>query len=368
MHKYFCYKDERGYFCGQKLVSIAALNGLRVALHDRQHFATIQTYDAIGNQLFCPLYADLDHADPSVSLADARYIVYLLQEMTNLIPDIYFSGNKGFHIIIPTKIEGQNPHLIARYFFEYLAKSLVSLDKNVYRNKSMFRLPNSPASKEGYYKVKISRKELMTKSIEEIRELAVKPRKEVINECDISQINDEFLGILEDARNNLPVYQREHLAHVSGELAEEMTFCIQAMIKNPADSGERNRVCQLLARFFKKCGVSIEDALEIMYKEPHWKSYEDTDQGVAKVFRSIWNSKRIPMVGCKTGTDSDLMKQHCDSLCWFNEKRMQIRFGPTNHSSRRNVSGVSGSKATPEHKNGSGVLTKSQRTVTICSQ
>lgn len=356
MLKYFCWKDEKGYFCGQKLVSLGAVNSLRRAVADRQHFATIQTYDKDGDVLFSPLYADLDHINPDVALADARYIVHLISEMTNLIPDIYFSGNKGFHLIIPYKIEGSLGHWISRYFFEYLSKDLPSLDRKVYRDKAMFRLPNSPASKPGYFKVKLTKTELMKLTMDQIREIGTKPRDQVINECDMAQINDEFLAVIEDGKRNLPVYKSEHIERLSGSMREEMTFCIQSMLSRPADEGERNRICQLLARFMRKCGTSIEDSLELMYKHEHWKTYEHDERGVSKVFRSIWQSRREPMIGCKNGRDSDLMKSHCHQLCWFNERRMQIRFGRADHPDGWILPSVSSPAATVQPANGAGVF------------
>lgn len=299
---------------------------MKVAVGNCPSFASLQTYDAMGNTMFCPVYADLDGKDPKKAQDDAQYIVYLIGEMTNLIPDIYYSGNKGYHIIIPHKIEHPQCHLVAKHFFEYLAMDIPTLDKRVYRTQSLLRLPGSPASRPGYFKVQITKQELMGLSHEGIAELGRAPRIGSIDECDLSKLNDEFLEVIEAGKRKIPVYQGQAFSEFLKDLGEEMTPCLAKMIETPPQTGVRNQTVLLLARLFKKCGFTEQATLELLLQRQHFADYEGSERGVSKVLSSLFKSNRPSVIGCKMGNDAALMKSFCDPLCWFNEEHLDLRF------------------------------------------
>lgn len=321
MYKYFAWRDEYGWR-GQKLIGLGAVESMRRLMAKKEHFASPLTYDETGKILFCPLYADFDGAS---ALEDVRYAVHLIGEMANVIPDIYFSGNKGFHLIIPFKVTGDRCYLVSRYFFEYLAKDLPTLDKSVYHTRALLRMLGSPASREGYFKVQISKSELFGLSLDQIRELARTNQNREIDECDVSKLTQEFHTVLQDAVRNLPEWKVRPA--YSATFGSEITPCIERMIDEEPTQGWRNQTVQLLARFLKKVNFTEEGAMEFLLAREHWKAYEDRERGVSKAVASIFRSKREVLLGCRTGRDAELMKEKCHSLCWWNEHRMQIRFG-----------------------------------------
>lgn len=325
MFKIFAWVDRAGHWCGQKLVDVRAIPRLRESLGMVPTFATVQTYNEDGDVLFCPLYADFDcKQDPSRAMADARYVVYLLGEMSNVVPDIYYSGGKGFHLLIPYRVEHGSGHLVAKNFFQSLASTLPTLDPSVYRTQALLRLPNSPGSRPGKWKIQLTRHELMTLSMPEIEELGSRPRQP-FNEFDAAKINDEFLSYVEAAKMAVPKFQP---ASLSGGTDEPVTPCIERLFLTPPDVGQRNHVVMLLARSFRLRGISEGDAVSAMLALPHWEELEREERGmVRKTFRSVYQSRRPSMVGCKTGFSADLMRQFCDPFCWFNEKPQEFRIG-----------------------------------------
>lgn len=324
LKKYFAWIDRAGWWCGQKLVDVRVIPALRKSLGSLPNFATVQTYDDGGKVLYCPLYADFDcKADPAKSLADARYVVYLLGEMSNVTPDIYYSGGKGFHIIMPFKLEGELGHLVAKHFFEHLASDLPTLDRSVYRTQAMLRLPNSPGSRPGKYKVQLTRHELMTLSMSEIEELGSRPRRP-FSEWDESQINDEFLSLVTAGYKALP----KNTIMLPVDSDEPMTPCLSVMLTTAPMEGERNQTAVLLARAFRIRGVPESETLSLILAHHHWAEIDKTERGmVTKAVRSVYHSRRESRVGCKVGRDAHLMQKFCDPFCWFNEKPTEFRLG-----------------------------------------
>ena len=327
--KYFAWRDRRGYMCGQKLVPMQALASMRRTLTDHEVFASVQTYDEAGLPLYCPLYADLD-GNAKQALFDAQYIVYLLGEMTNVVPDIYYSGNRGYHIIVPFKVDGPHCHLVAGHFFKYLANDIPTLDRRVYTERRLLRLPNSVASRPGYFKVQISRDELMGCTPEQITELGRAPRP-VLNECDTSKLNQEFMDVIAAGNQAIPRWAGQDVVEYATTLGEELTPCMVRMLNREPDKGERNQTVCLIARLFKKSGLTEQEVLENLLSRPHSTSFEQEEHGVSNAVRGIYRSRRPAVLGCKMGNDAALMKRFCDPLCWFNDTRINIDFQERQH-------------------------------------
>lgn len=117
----------------------------------------------------------------------------------------YFSGAKGFHIIVPTWVLGEgftdipNLHITMKKIAQMAAQELTrnkltlseayektGIDPSVYDYRRLFRLTNSINSKSGLYKIRVDYKEIKELSLKEIKELASKPRdeEEWLNELD----------------------------------------------------------------------------------------------------------------------------------------------------------------------------------------
>lgn len=134
-----------------------------------------------------PIFFDIDSAD---NLPQTRVSAITLCEMLMdraFTPqdclDIYFSGNKGFHVIVPCEVfkPSYSPHMLKLYkrMAEKAEMTGVQfIDKGVYTNRRIWRLPNSINSKSGLFKIPLTYEELRDISIDGILEIAESLRPE----------------------------------------------------------------------------------------------------------------------------------------------------------------------------------------------
>ena len=99
--------------------------------------------------------------------------------------EIYFSGLKGFHILIPSKLFQITPNGSLESKFKQLATLLFqghpiqdsdAIDFKIYSRNRLLRLPNSVHPTSSLYKIPLTWKELNSLSILEIKRLAQSPR------------------------------------------------------------------------------------------------------------------------------------------------------------------------------------------------
>jgi hypothetical protein len=149
---------------------------------------TVTGYD--GPAVADVLPFDFDSAAaPELALADARVLVLqVLRKDHGVDPrtvGVYFSGAKGFSVEIPAAAFGLRAFgpfpttsaLAAKLHgvADALARGLATTDWSLYSRGRLWRVPNTLHSK-GLYKVFLTAKELERLTIDEIRELARKPR------------------------------------------------------------------------------------------------------------------------------------------------------------------------------------------------
>lgn len=245
-------------------------------------FATVQRFasqDRVeGEEYIAPLYFDLDHAqNPAVSQADAIKLVDFFTEELDVQPTdvwVYFSGSKGFHILINSQALGIAPrndlHKIFKHIAGYLVHrlQLTALDLVVYTSRRMLRLPNSVHQKTKLHKIELSIEELKTLSLDEIREMAQQPRRELPF---TSQERKDAVGLRVQANNlyenKLKEYQQAAATASARYEKEEYTFkkgqppvCVQDIYNNGwKKEGDRNQATVQLACYYKDAGHSKEE-------------------------------------------------------------------------------------------------------------
>ncbi len=128
------------------------------------------------------LVLDLDRLNLVDALADARRLVTAMhQRYPEAAGDvlIYFSGNKGFHVLVEL---AHNPapavgfHRVARTFAEALAaRAGVKIDTAIYDIAHIIRLPNTRHPKSGLFKRRIDAEALFQLDVPGILDLAKHP-------------------------------------------------------------------------------------------------------------------------------------------------------------------------------------------------
>jgi hypothetical protein len=114
------------------------------------------------------------------ALLSARALAIALHGVYGLREDqvrYFFSGAKGFHLLVPTKLMGTvepSPHLPAA--FRAMARSVAetageTIDAKIYDTNRLFRLPDTQHP-SGLWKVELTWAEFSTWTVEQVRELA----------------------------------------------------------------------------------------------------------------------------------------------------------------------------------------------------
>ena len=128
------------------------------------------------------LVLDIDRPDLADALADTRKLVTAVyQRYPALVGDVlvYFSGNKGFHVLVelahePPPAVGFNR--TARAFAEALAEDAgVSIDVSIYDANHIIRLPNTRHPKTGLFKRRVFSEALFQLNVAGIIEHAKHP-------------------------------------------------------------------------------------------------------------------------------------------------------------------------------------------------
>lgn len=250
-------------------------------------FCTVQRFavkeKTKGEAFIAPLYFDLDNeADPAVSQADAiKLIEFFTQELDVQETDIYvyFSGSKGFHILISSPALGIEPAPDLHKAFKHIAGyaihrlGLTSLDLVVYTAYRMLRLPNSIHAKTRRFKIEISIEELREKSLEEIKELANAPRKELpytakhrkenlsIRNTAAAFYKDKFAEYKQAAATSNARYEKEEFNFKKGK----PPVCVSDIITNGwKKEGDRNQATVQLACYYKDSGHTQEETTQIL--------------------------------------------------------------------------------------------------------
>jgi hypothetical protein len=131
------------------------------------------------------IWIDIDHdKDLKAAMSATIEVIGKLNSDYMVDPDdlyTFFSGGKGFHIAIHTRLIGftQNTPIEpawVKMFVRKITEGIDCVDIKIYEPVRIFRVANSRHEKTGLYKIPISFTELDTLSLSQIQALASKPR------------------------------------------------------------------------------------------------------------------------------------------------------------------------------------------------
>lgn len=181
---------------------------------------------------------------------------------------IYFSGNKGYHVGIPTKSFGADIITIdiLPAVFKLMVKTLMSkvdgIDYSIYNTSRIFRCPFSQHPKSKKYKIPVSYEKIFKNGYEEVLEFADFATNHRDYELIITY-SEKLNKLFEDCRiqctNNVDVYSDEEGFDVSLSTLEN-----RSLFRIPK-SGERNDLIYKMAyRLFSINGLKVNEITDIM--------------------------------------------------------------------------------------------------------
>ena len=293
-------------------------------------YSTIYKYDNKNQDManiIAPFYIDLDIEDLEKDFDKLKRDIMLLTrklktlfKLTDENIQYFFSGSKGFHIIIPYSIFGIKPCKDLNDKYKMLAIELKSytitksIDTRIYDTKRLFREVNTINTKTNLYKVPITIKNIKEFSYEELIEYAKSPKEEY-------KIDSSYNQEADIAFNNLIIELKERqkrtINHkVAKQMLEnkELLPCVKYILQNGAQKGGRNNTAMALASsLYQRNPNDYEEVLDIM-KTWNIKKLDtplaerELENTVKSAYRNVQDGKRY---GCAAFIDLGICVKGC---------------------------------------------------------
>lgn len=249
-------------------------------LGERDVCASLQRYPTANKMPDEPLLTDFaidldSEIDVDIAKEDAIKLVDFFVRAWDLGKDdfrIYFSGSKGFHIVIQAEVLGvpADSEKIQQRVFRRIAAflavklKLLTLDLNIYSNGRFLTLPNTIHSKTGLRKIFLDPSELHL-SVAEIKEKAngfVEFESPSVEQNQTA--SSEFLALYEEFLEEERESEEER-KNASPETNQKIIDgttpnCVKRLLEAGPTNGKFNKEKLRLLRYFGAKGVSREEA------------------------------------------------------------------------------------------------------------
>lgn len=245
-------------------------------------FASVQRYQKphaeLKEKFWMPLFFDFDHKESAGEcIPDVKRVVNYLYEILQIPSQyirIFFSGSKGFHVIVEPEVFDIRPsedlHLRIKKATMYLADmlELKTYDPVVYSIRRVLRLPNSIHEKTKLFKIELTLAEVAI-GIDWIKDAARHPRKPVhdtepldaplVEDAKLfwEKINAEFDDVKE-----LVHLKPSHKITDFGDLPVCMKHLLELGVLPRANSG--NRTLLSMATYLKDAGKTEMEAIQVL--------------------------------------------------------------------------------------------------------
>lgn len=235
---------------------------------DREHYESIyrfdegiKKYDHLADldesvRLYSDfLVFDFDSTDLNISLVDTQHFDRAIKAL-GAKAQVYFSGSKGFHILIPScqfAFEPTTDEGILKRMATLLASRFQSFDPSIYNKTRIFRLPNSLNAKRGLFKIPL--RDVQSLLVDDILGEAKEPADWDFGPAYDYPKVDMLVKIYNDCK------PRINRSFTPVEPSQS-----NAYILKDASEGRRNDTLYRLCRGFARRGVYEPDMMKIA----HW--------------------------------------------------------------------------------------------------
>lgn len=292
-------------------------------------YMTIYSYESENINtcnFIAPLYLDFDIDDLENNydklIRDLRIIVYRLKSELHLDANdiqIFFSGAKGFHILVDYRILGFEPSrtlnkdlkTIALY---YKASTFTKcIDTAIYDYRRLFRVPNTINTKTGLYKVPVPFGKLVNMTYQELIEYAAKPHTVIKRPVKYNQkAHDAFYDLIaklaeRERRSVNTALAREYVKE------KKLLPCVEYLLQNGADEGQRNNSTVALASALFQIGMDKDEVIEVLIE---WNENKNEDPIPTRELLATINSAHNNVghnmyYGCSAFRDLGVCVKNC---------------------------------------------------------
>jgi hypothetical protein len=306
--------------------------------HNFNIYTTLNYYreNQVTKECFVDLAFDFDAPELEKSRLDAMKMSEFLQ--AKQIPyRLFFSGKKGFHIVIGYQAFGQeyqeNNHLINKEMAKLMLQEtgpLPSLDMAIYSSRRQFRFPNSLHSGSGLFKIPITQDDLAS-GVDPILKLAEKKR-DSFSLPSPNQSNHLHHIYLQAKQNidRLPKYDVPEidLSVLGGSYPPCIDECLKVGIKDK-EKANRNETTMLLASFFKGQGMNMRSAQDKLIVHAlgvlkRFSTSSDTEikSSTKTCVATVYRNQKYKF-NCQLARGK--FKLRCDDTCQLYRKYKDIR-------------------------------------------
>ena len=290
---------------------------------------TIAGYEGRVWAPFLPI--DLDHPDLAPALETARYLSSFLLERWQVDANaiqIYFSGAKGFHLMLDTRVFGKilpskNLPLIFDSLRRHLALEIPepfrdTVDLAIKDRVRLLRLPNTIHEKSKLYKVSLSLDELRRLSSADIREcaqtlrvLTLTDETGLLSHADVKEIPAAG-QLFQHIRRQLKKLTRKPFVYRFRRPADltQLTFpcaALQKIWESHIEPGYRNNCAIRLASELRLLGLSEDEASDKLFEWNERNGIELPADELHNVVRSAYQHRFPYRYSCR----DDIRRRFC---------------------------------------------------------
>lgn len=299
--------------------------------YNRDSYQCVYAYENIEDIDNCRIYGDL-YFDLDGSINTKSGYEELRRDVTMLISylksiglednniELYFSGSKGFHVVIPAMVLAIEPSTNLNQLYKawavylYNTFNIHTIDLSIYDRKRLLRLPNTINSKTGLKKTRLLYTDLWKVSnFEELVSLIKSIDNNNRTYTRSRNINREAALFFYKKSQNF--YSNKGKSNVNQEtkpfvFPEEKTEllpCVKYGLENGAVKGSRNNTLVALSSAILQSGYTLEEVLEIMHdwneKNEEPLAYNEIEFTVRSAYSMLLNGKKY---GCSTLREMNL--------------------------------------------------------------
>lgn len=273
--------------------------------HMIDHFEDTKTVTGFTGPAYADfLPIDIDAEDLQQAQDQLQHLLYNMNEhgVDENVCKFYFSGAKGFHVMIPSGVIGAEPSEDIHERFRRVAEALsdgITIDTGIYNKTRLFRLPNTINSKTGLYKIQLYPFQATSLSITQIKDKAREPseRLDVDDEYDVS---DELHDI----------YQRDPEKPTATNTGPVKTYLCMAELMKGVGDGQRDNTAVRVASHLRRSGLSAE---MIWAALDEWNEKNDPPMETSRLEAKFHQGLK----GYEFGCHDFLMKENCSPDCLF---------------------------------------------------
>ncbi len=271
-----------------------------------------------------PVFADFfpididDKEDTSRAHEQAKRVLNML--LNNYEVDLsqlrlYFSGNKGFHIMLPHALFNLRPGREMPQAFKKMAPALTEgakIDLSVYDRVRLFRFSNTVNTKSGLYKIPLTPAEILNLSIEEILELAKAPRR--VDVEPVEESNEYLMALY----NKMVAKVKQPPPASSVEINKKQKgmkppkgakLCYYKILEGISEGGRDNTGLRLAVHFLKE--LPPEVVLSMLHGWNKRNKPPMDAEDVDKLFNQAQNGEY------DFGCNDFILVEHCQKACVF---------------------------------------------------